>query len=1104
MANHSAALPAYVDLGNGPVKPGWIWMEGIDGQDGIVYSAGITYTASCYLDYEEQWSDRSGGDIGNDYLWCDEECGGPEGSIMLTISDLTPGVYQLTSFHNNAAQGYRCPLNITVTGSDVVAATTDTNVPVTENTVDDDIGTGFVRFVTAGSADVNVYFTPNCSTWPGCTPHLNGFILNVSTLAVQFDSASSYDFETVSPVVLTVSLTEPATEPIAVDYTVTGTAEGNGVDYTHFGDGTLTFDPCETTKTITFAIIDDGLKEPDETIVVTLSDVSGACAQLGEMTQYTYTIISEGTVGLEGTYYCRLNSGEPWEPAAKVGPHADITVRFDDANNQFVFRRASSYLPYWQTKFGKWYVSEVVPRSGDGTGLMHDKINQYSRVHVIENTPARAVVHWRYVPNFTNCDWDGWVEEYFTVYPDGICIRTIKNAKYTTLSQWQDPNNITIQKLMLLPGGIWPLPALWQTIPDLSLSAASLTKYNDAGFNESKRCYLLECKNNGVPADLTFTLGTTGQQLIHNPAILIKNWGHAGLYMTLDGQTFRNYYAGYVPQMNGTNLIVWLEVESEDAVEVSISPRGTGPAIVRAPVPDPYTHNPPVFPEGSADPGPFGAYYTHLKYSSAYDLPWRVGDHTDVVVQFDDSTDRFIFWRGTNYIPHWANDLNHWYDNQFVERRGDDAGLEGCCEPMQDYECRYSHARIIHSHPARAVVHWRYAPNDKYYRHPYVDGTGWGDWVDEYYTIYPDRIATRKVKVYTSAPWNFMEWHEAIPLVGAGTIPEENVHWEALSLTDMSGHKVDYSWESGWPTEHFADGRNIMIVRTRGATMPFVVVENKNVWVDECGHSDNWPLNHYDDWPAWPYSYIGSDWDICPETGYREFWHILASHSSLLHLVWGDYAQELGALISRTRVMLHGMTTDWEVNALIPIARSWEQPPTLRIDSPGYSGGAYDKTERAYRISRTEQDPNALALSLLGSYNCPIINACFVIENWWGEDRAALNINGQDIAPGPDFRQGIEKTADGASSLVVWIGKELTSPITAIRRPRHLHISLARKRSGRVSAARRRPHRRRQRQFCRLRPLRRSLANRHAVASGAGVRRSSLVFRIAYSLLRIA
>jgi len=101
-------------------------------------------------------------------------------------------------------------------------------------------------------------------------------------------------------------------------------------------------------------------------------------------------------------------------------------------------------------------------------------------------------------------------------------------------------------------------------------------------------------------------------------------------------------------------------------------------------------------PSGPNGPGRFGAYYTALKYDAAWDKSWRIGPHADVVVRFDTGGHKFVFWRGTSYIPCWVTDTDIWYTNEFVERSGGQSpNTRGCCEPMSDKQCRYSHVRII-------------------------------------------------------------------------------------------------------------------------------------------------------------------------------------------------------------------------------------------------------------------------------------------------------------------------------------------------------------------------------------------------------------------------
>ena len=58
-----------------------------------------------------------------------------------------------------------------------------------------------------------------------------------------------------------------------------------------------------------------------------------------------------------------------------------------------------------------------------------------------------------------------------------------------------------------------------------------------------------------------------------------------------------------------------------------------------------------VLPAGpEVSPG-FRAEYRKLSYSPEWDGLWRVGDFADIVVTFADKPWRYVFWRGTRYLP---------------------------------------------------------------------------------------------------------------------------------------------------------------------------------------------------------------------------------------------------------------------------------------------------------------------------------------------------------------------------------------------------------------------------------------------------------------------
>ena len=109
---------------------------------------------------------------------------------------------------------------------------------------------------------------------------------------VGFETAQSGNPEAVSPAFLAVVMTSPSGQTVTVDYAATGGTATPGDDYV-LEAGTLTFNPGETVKTIDVTVVDDGLGEEDETVVVDLSGLSGGSDIMLELgkTRHTYSII---------------------------------------------------------------------------------------------------------------------------------------------------------------------------------------------------------------------------------------------------------------------------------------------------------------------------------------------------------------------------------------------------------------------------------------------------------------------------------------------------------------------------------------------------------------------------------------------------------------------------------------------------------------------------------------------------------------------------------------------------------------------------------------------------------------------------------------------
>ena len=428
-------------------------------------------------------------------------------------------------------------------------------------------------------------------------------------------------------------------------------------------------------------------------------------------------------------------------------------------------------------------------------------------------------------------------------------------------------------------------------------------------------------------------------------------------------------------------------------------------------------------PSWPAKPARFGAVYTTLKYYEAWDTIWRVGNAADVVVQFDENAGKFVFWRGTSYIPNWVSENGIWYNNEFTETWSD----KGCHEPMSDKRCQFSNVRILENSDARVVVHWRYALVDNWYNMAKIDTlTGWGDWTDEVYTIYPDGVAVRNITLHSSQPQSPHEWHEGIIVMGPGQRPEQVLNPGALTLANMKGETYTYTWENGIPPEVDKDGfvflpadANIHLVNTKSELKSFVIIapEAKPEWDIYKGEIRR-DVSMFPWWNHWPTAQKPSDGRYAMDSD-------LASHSSLSHAHWGAYKQTENSM---TKLMLNGLT-DKTADKLVPLAKSWSYPAKLKISgSANYINEEYDPAERAYHLTCTAKIlTEKLNIELNANTDSPVLNPCFVIKNW-GTQEVSLEMDKVKIERGKAFRYGFRNSMEG-TDLIVWIKKESIVPI---------------------------------------------------------------------------
>ena len=846
-------------------------------------------------------------------------------------------------------------------------------------------------------------------------------------------------------------------------------------------------------------------------------------------------------LGTFGAFYTKINFGEDFEQYSRTGDYADIVVDLGTGNSKLVFWRGSSYLPYLETEQGRWYVEEVIPRSGDGEGIQPDRINAYSHVKIIESSPDKVVIHWRYLPEFSGLnphigvDATKFVDEYFTITPDGNVRRSIRQGT-SKIDRWKDPKNRIQQSFTLTASGITDLetrdpgvtdlakpvtgspvvtetvakPVAWwrfdEAIGDLATETVSGqesdinghkslwkkgvsgTALQFDGYNtfialpEEKgpaitdgltleawiaigaypwnwtpvvqqgddEGFFLGVDGHGHPG-LKIMVGDVWEELVSEAFLERNTWYHlAGTYdmatgamkIYVDGKKAGTRTVGreYIGQAEAEIKIgkgknrrptdpvrenTFIDSYGFDGLidEVKIYDASLTPAQVEKSYslfgllladksnPDMEFRSLPVF----NPTGKFGGNYSRLRFYETWDNLWRFSGHPDVVVTFDELPTQFVFWRGAGYIPMMVNENGQWYSNEFNETWGTSGGL-GCQEPMSDKEAYTNHARIIENTDARVVVHWRYPLLDVLHVYANVDEeTGWGDWSEWYYYIYPDGVAVKKMILWTHGERDH-EWQESMGIFGPNQHPEDVIETEvAVTMVDLEGNVVEYSWKGG-PPDNVEEPENKVIQHIN------YIAEYDPVTIGEFGGSNVYggeitPYSVFPSWNHWPVAQMPSD-------GRYASFPDRTAHSSLTHVGLPTYAEDFGDRPFQQKIMMEGMLNQEPVE-LIPLAASWITPPAV-TPLQGCESEGFDRTQRAFVVNAVEED---MSLRVEASAEKPIVNPCFVIKNWAQNSPASLAVNGKAMTSGPDVRQGIIRDTNGGWTMVVWFKMEATDPV---------------------------------------------------------------------------
>ncbi len=424
----------------------------------------------------------------------------------------------------------------------------------------------------------------------------------------------------------------------------------------------------------------------------------------------------------------------------------------------------------------------------------------------------------------------------------------------------------------------------------------------------------------------------------------------------------------------------------------------------------------PAIPSGPDD---FKAVYCKLKLYPGWDGLWRSGPDSDVVVRFKNKPYKYVFWRGTNFEENLVTGNGIWVGDQSFES----GTRDGCAEHMSDKKALHQYIDILEDTPARVVLHWRYALVDVNGNFSNVDPlTGWGDWADEYFYIYPDGVAVRYGTVHgTGKDYGFTEPTVLLP---PGKRAEDYISLNAVTVANMQGQTRTYSWDPQSPPFPFPNPpaeANIAELNLKSDYKPFYIYIPGTILGPYGNPPEIRPLySHFPTWNHWPVNQAPSDGRYAM---FADRYASAAVMSPDVSSTWID-----GPGPTKSTYFLFGLTHKSAAD-LAPLARSWTNPPRMKLFSAGLVVNGYSKSQRAYIV--VQQHPGSrvtVRFQLEGSRDSPVVDPAVVIKDWGSED-ATVKVDGKRVAPWLDLREGhIHRL--GGTDLVLWMREVAMRTVT--------------------------------------------------------------------------
>jgi hypothetical protein len=131
-----------------------------------------------------------------------------------------------------------------------------------------------------------------------------------------------------------------------------------------------------------------------------------------------------------GAFYKSLPFSDVWDPLWRDLPGAEIVVKFDRNPCSVIYWRGTNHAANWVTDNNRWMADQSSENGGPHGCSEHmaDKQVRHSHARIIENTPARVMIHWRHPcvdVSYKNLNPQSWTDEFHTIHPDGTGVRQV-------------------------------------------------------------------------------------------------------------------------------------------------------------------------------------------------------------------------------------------------------------------------------------------------------------------------------------------------------------------------------------------------------------------------------------------------------------------------------------------------------------------------------------------------------------------------------------------------------------------------------------------------------------------------------------------------------